>query len=214
MDLGVAEFADQSALSHRRVLQLIKAGKIKARRTGSHWLINQEQLNYRPAVCRPLSKKIGEALLLRLSGGDWENGLDPKSQSRIREYFNALWQYEDPARLISSWFANRGEAYSFKASSNDLLKMRSDKRIILSGISDRRSGVSASEFLQGYVNQKFFKQIQQDYLLSPSLEPNVKIRISLDLTQGPTSLGLMLVDLSEHVGARESAQVKKIIRAL
>ena len=214
MEIGVAEFAAQSALSPRRILQLINAGKINARRSGGTWLINQKELNYRSAVCRPLSKKIGAALLSYLSGNEWESGLDPKSQSRIREYLNELAQCQDPAQLLSSWFSGRGKASLFKANNNDLNKMRSDGRIVLSGISDSRSNISDNTFLQGYVNENVFKEIEREYLLVPSQDANVQIRISSHLANAPIPLGLMLLDLAEHVGPRESAQVKKIIRSL
>lgn len=214
MEIGVAEFAEKSSLSPRRVLQLIQAGKISARRSGAQWLIAQEELNYRSAICRPLSPKMGKALLSFLSGSEWEIGLDPKSRSRIREYLNDLAKCQDPARLLSSWFSGRSKKYLFKANSNDLRKLRSDKRIVLSGISDHRSGISDSAFLQGYLSQKDFKQVVREYLLVPAQGSNVQLGIASHFSDSLIPLGQMLVDLAEHIGPRESAQVKRLIRSL
>ena len=214
MELGVAEFAGQCSLSPRRVLQLIQAGKISARLSGGRWLIAEEELNYRPAVSRPFSAKMGKALLAYLSGSQWESGLDPKSQYRIREYFNQLAHCQDPAQLLSSWFAGSSKKYLFAASDGDLKKLRFDKRLILSGISDDRAGISDSAYLQGFLIQKDFKQIVREYLLVRSQHPNVQIRIASLKSGAPIPLGFMLLDLAEHIGPRESAQLKKIIRSL
>ncbi|CAB5107799.1 MAG: hypothetical protein F2954_01800 [Actinobacteria bacterium] len=214
MEIGVAEFAEKSSLSPRRVLQLIQVGKISARRSGGRWLIAQEELNYRSAISRPLSPKMGRALLSSLSGSEWEISLDAKSRSRIREYLSELAKSQDPARLLSSWFSGRSKKYLFKARSNDLRKLRSDKRIVLSGISDHRSGISDSAFLQGYVSQKDFKQVVREYLLVPAQGSNVQLGIASHFSDSLIPLGLMLVDLAEHIGPRESAQVKKLIRSL
>lgn len=214
MELGVAEFAGLCSLSTRRVLQLIQTGKISARRSGGRWLIAQEELKYRPAVSRPLSAKMGKALLAYLSGSHWESELDPKSRSRIREYFSQLTQCQDPAQLLSSWFSGSSKKYLLKASDEDLKKLRSDKRLILSGISDDRAGISDSAYLQGFLIQEDFNQIVREYLLVPSQNPNVQIRIASLKGYAQIPLGLMLLDLAELTGPRESAQLKKIIRSL
>jgi hypothetical protein len=214
MELGVAEFAGECSLSSRRVLQLIQAGKINARRSGGRWLIAQEELRYRPAVSRPLSAKMGKALLAYLSGSQWASELDPKSQSRIRDYFSQLKQSQDPAQLLSSWFTGSSKKYLFKASDEDLMKLRFDKRLILSGISDARAGISDSASLQGFLIQKDFKQVVRDYLLVDSQNPNVQIRITSLKGGAPIPLGFMLLDLAEHKGPRESARLKKMIRSI
>lgn len=214
MELGVAEFAGECSLSPRRVLQLIQTGKINARRTGGRWLIAQEELNYRPAVSRPLSAKMGKALLAFLSGSKWESELDAKSQSRIRGYFSQLKLCQDPAQLLSSWFTGSSKKYLFKASDADLIKLRFDRRLILSGISDARAEISDGAYLQGFLIQRDFKEIVRDYLLVASQNPNVQIRIASEKISAPIPLGFMLLDLAEHKGARESAQLKKIIRSL
>jgi hypothetical protein len=214
MELGVVEFAGQCSLSPRRVLQLIHAGKISARLSGGRWLISQEELKYRPSVSRPLSAKMGKALLAYLSGGQWESELDPKSQSRIREYFSELTHCQNPSQLLASWFAGSNKKYLFEASDGDLKKLRFDERLILSGVSDDRAGISDSTYLEGFLVQKDFKQVVREYLLLPSRNPNVQIRIAALKVDDPIPLGLMLLDLAEHIGSRESAQVKKIIRSL
>lgn len=214
MDLGVAEFAEQCSLSPRRVLQLIHTGKISARQSGGRWLIAQEELKYRPSVSRPLSAKMGKALLAYLSGSQWESELDPKSQSRIREYFNQLTHSQNPSQLLVSWFAGSNKKYLFEASDRDLKKLRFDKRLILSGVSDQRAGISDNTYVEGFLVRKDFKQIVREYLLVPSGKPNVQFRIAALKVDDPIPLGLMLLDLAEHIGARESAQVMKIIRSL
>lgn len=214
MELGVAEFAGECALSPRRVLQLIQAGKINARRSGGRWLIAQEELDYRPSVSRPLSAKMGQALLAFLSGSQWESELDAKSQSRIRGYFSQLKRCQDPAQLLSSWFAGSSKKYLFKASDADLIKLRFDKRLIWSGISDSRAGISDGAYLQGFLVQKDFKHVVREYLLVASQDPNVQIRIASKKIGAPIPLGFMLLDLAEHKGPRESAQLKKLLRSL
>lgn len=214
MDLGVAEYADQRGISERRVLQLIKAGDVKARRSGGRWLIEAQEINKRPQLSRPMGRKLAWALIAFLSNLPWQNELDPVERSRLKEHISLLLKHDHPDWLLSSWLRKRGDVLRVRANPADLSKLQKDDRIILSGISDPRSGISQSALVEGYIEQKKVKQFQRDHLLVSSSSPNVILRIVDQPIERPVPLGLVLADLADHFGPRESSQVGRLLRAI
>jgi hypothetical protein len=214
MDIGVPEFAARRGLSERRVLQLIKNGDVRARRSSARWFIDVGELSKRPNLRRPMSPKMANAFINLLSHGDAPDGLDPVEISRLRNRLEELHHHENPAWLLSSWLRKRAEVIELQAHPADLHRLLSDKRIIASGINDPRSGISANDFVEGYVQKNSLKQIQKDYLLIPSEDPNVLLRIISIPLQDPLPLGFVMADLADHNGQREESQVKRLLRKI
>ena len=101
-----------------------------------------------------------------------------------------------------------------KANPVDLRKLQLDDRIFLSGVNDPRGGISASDFVEGYIERISVKQFRKDYLLVDSDAPNVILRIVDIALERPLPVGLVLADLADHNGPREDSQVARLLRAL
>jgi len=214
MDVGVAEFADQRGVSERRILELIRNGDVRARRSGGRWLIDVQEINKRKQLRRPMSPKMAQALIALLSNGSWQDDLDPVQKHRMKRHFAELQNHKYPSWLLSSWLRKRGEVMPLKANPADLRKLQLDDRIFLSGVNDSRGGISASDFVEGYIEKKCVKQLQKDYLLIDSDAPNVILRMVDFALERPLPMGLVLADLADHNGPREDSQVAKLLRAL
>ena len=214
MDMSVAEFADQRGVSQRRVLELIRNGDVRARRSGGRWLIGLQEINKRALLRRPMSPKMAYALIALLSNGAWQEGLDPVQRHRMKRHVAELQNHKYPGGLLSSWLRKRGEVMPLKANPVDIRKLQLDDRIFLSGVSDTRCGISASDFVEGYIERKNVKQFQKDYLLVDSDVPNVMLRIADIALKRPLPIGLVVADLADHNGPREDSQVVRLLRAL
>ena len=214
MDITVAEFAIQRGVSERRVLELIKSGAVQARRSGGRWFIDVLEIKKRGQLRRSMNPKMAHALIGRLSNGPWQKGLDPVQKHRIKLHLVELQNHENPSWLLSSWLRKRGEVMSLRANPSDLRALHLDNRIIPSGVSDSRSGISTSDFVEGYIDKKLVKQFQKDYLLVDSNAPNVILRIVNFQLERPLPFGFVLADLADHNGPRENSQVARLLRAL
>jgi hypothetical protein len=214
MDIGVAEFAVRKGVSERRILQLIANGDVKARRSSGRWFIDVKELSRRPNLRRSMSPKMADAFIDLLSHIDLPEGLDPAEKSRLRNRLEELRHHNQPAWLLSSWLRKRAEVNKLRAHPADLRRLLSDERIIASGISDPRSGISASDFVEGYVQRGSLKQLQKDYLLVASEDPNVLLRIIDIPLQDPLPLGFVLADLADHAGPREDSPVERLLRKI
>lgn len=214
MDISVAEFADQRGVSERRVLELIKSGDVRARRSGGRWLIDVQEIDKRKQLRRPMNPKMAHALIALLSKESWQEGVDPMQKHRLKLHFAELQSHENPAWLLSSWLRKRGEVIPLKANPADLRKLQLDDRIYLSGVNDPRGGISASDFVEGYIEKKHLKQFRMDYLLVDSDAPNVILRMVDFALERPLPIGLVMADLADHNGPREDSQVAKLLKAL
>lgn len=214
MDMSVAEFANQRGVSDRRVLELIRNGDVRARRSGGRWLIGVQEINKRGQLRRPLSPKMAHALIALLSNWSWQEGLDPVQKHRMRRHFAELKNHKYPSWLLSSWLRKRGEVIQLKANPADLLELQLDDRIFLSGVNDPRGGVAAGDFVEGYIEKKFISQFKRDYLLVESDAPNVLLRMVNFELERPLPIGLVMADLADHNRPREDSQVARLLKAL
>lgn len=212
--MSVAEFADQRGVSERRVLHLIKRGDVRARRSGGRWLIDVREINKRKQLRRPMSPKMAHALIALLSKESWQEDVDPMQKHRLKLHLVELQNHDYPAWLLSSWLRKRGEVIPLKANPADLRKLQLDDRIYLSGLNDPRGGISANDFVEGYIEKKYLKQFQKDYLLVDSDAPNVILRIVDFALERPLPIGLVMADLADHNGPREDAQVARLLKSL
>jgi hypothetical protein len=126
MDMSSAEFAQQRGISERRVLQLIKQGDVRARRSGGRWFIDAQELNKRANLCRPMSPFMARSLILMISGSSEQSDLDPVQMHRLKKHLAELQAHQHPAWLLSSWLRKRGEVISLSAKPIDLKKLKQD----------------------------------------------------------------------------------------
>lgn len=95
----------------------------------------------------------------------------------------------------------------------DLADLAADHRVVASGISDPRSGMSSSGEFEGYLGFADFDEVVAEYLLSSSGPANVFLHLSdRPLARDDVPLGLVLADLADHNLAREDSQVEQLLR--
>lgn len=210
--LSVKEYAARQDISVGRVHQLIHTGAIHAEKIGSSWVIDELELRRQPALSRPLSTANSWSFISLVSGVEPEN-VDAKTRWRLGRMCEALFENDEPARFLASWLRERAPVLALHVNPTDLAELRSDERVILSGISDDRAGLSSEHEVEAYVDPSLSQQLIGEYLLVGAKIPNVWLhlaRVEVDV-QGRAPLGLVLADLADHAGPRESQRVKELL---
>ena len=210
--LSVKEYAARQDISVGRVHQLIHKGKVQAEKIGSSWVIDELALRRRPARSRPLSTANSWSFISLISGIEPEN-MDAKARWRLGRMCDALIESAEPALFLASWLRERAPVLALHANDSDLADLRSDKRVVLSGISDDRAGLSSEHEVEAYVDPELADQLTREYLLVEAKMPNVWLhlaRVQVD-AEGQAPLGLVLADLADHAGPRESLRVKELL---
>lgn len=207
----MGEFSVAAQLSPSRVHALIQQGAIAARKSAGIWLINDVELNRRRGVTRPMSPRMSRAFLTAVAGEELDASLDPAERSRVRKRLQHLRSLEDPAPVLASWLRLRATLHRLSIAASDVETLQYDQRVMLSGISDPRAGLSSAHEVEAYVQQEDFAQLCSEYLLVPSDHPNVFIRVVNEPMKAPAPLGFVLADLADHNSPREDAQVKRLL---
>lgn len=215
MEIGVSEAAARLGVSQRRVRQLLESGQLTGRKLGANWALEESELRRKPAVSRPLSKRMAWGLIDLLSDGiyGFSNGLSSHELYRLRELGLRLQASSDPVPLLRSWLPRRAERIELSCATDDLDDLAQDSRIVRSGISDPRSGLSASTEVEFYVNERDRGNLVAEYLMVPSARPNVVMHVSDRHLPKPPSPIVLAADLAEHNGPRESSQAQKLLKA-
>jgi excisionase family DNA binding protein len=216
--LSVREYAERLDISVGRVHQLIQKGAVNAEKVGSSWVIDESELGRRVHLSRPLSPANSWSFIALLSGVE-PGPMDAKARWRLDLKCSALVHNDAPAHLLASWLAKRAPVMRLHANPSDLADLRKDERLVLSGISDDRAGLSSEHELEAYVAPEFAKQLVNEYLLVD--EKNIKdaknANVWLHLAHvqadadGRAPLGLVLADLADHAGPRECQRVKELL---
>lgn len=215
MEISVGEAADRLGVSARRVRDRIASGDLRARRVGRAWVLEESQLARSERLGRPMSARVAWAFLDLLAGGKGE-GVSQPEQSRLRGKRAQLFASPVPAALLRSWLSSRAGVQRFSAAPADLPALRDDERVVLSGLSDPRSGIAAANVVEGYVAAHHVDDLVKDYLLSNRGEPNVIFHVPDGgrPVPRPVPLPVVLADLADHDGPRESAAVERLLQEL
>jgi excisionase family DNA binding protein len=213
MEISVAEAAERVGVSPRRIRERIARGDLAARRVGRVWMLDELQLGRSGRVARPMSARVAWAFLDLLGGGKGE-GVSQPEQSRLRRKREQLARGDAPS-LLRSWLPNRARVLRYAAAAADLPALRDDRRVVRSGLSDPRSGLAAAGMVEGYVEARDLADLAQEYLLSDRGQPNLILRVLVDRRLAdPVPLPVLLADLADHDGPRESAAVERLIGEL
>lgn len=212
MEIGVREASQRLGVSDRRVRELINAGRIPARLIGGRYLVNEVDLVRAPAVSRPMSARIAWAFIALLSG-DPPDGVSASELVRLRKKLAHLDVEPDPALLLRSWLARRCPARSYSAAPEDLAEIGQDERVVASGISDQRSGLSSAGEFEGYLAEDDVDGVAADYLLSGIGKPNVVLHVHGLAHDMPAPIGVVLADLADRRSAREDGKVRELLRS-
>ena len=138
-------------------------------------------------------------------------GLAAHERYRLREMINRLRISSNPVPLVRSWLTKRADRVELSCAEGDLRDLALDGRIIRSGISDPRSGMSAGSELECYVMMPDLLALKAEYLLVPPVRPNVYLHVSPRHLQ-EVPLILVAADLADHHGARENSQAEKLLK--
>lgn len=214
MEMSVADYARQRGVSRQRALAMIRAGQLPAKRVGRAWIIDQKEANLRHSYGRPLGPRMIDALVGALAGRPLAD-LPSEERHFASKYLERLRDADDPARLLHSWMRSRQRRIlNLAANPADLAEIAGDPRLVPSGISDERSGLSAARELEGYVASDDLPAFLRHNLLVESDAPNVRLHVVEKLPDRPLPLGLLLADLADWNGPREDARVVELLRSV
>ena len=196
-------------LSVARARRLAAEGRIRARLVGGRWLVDAASLPSAPRRSRPMSPRMAWALVVLSAGGvpDW---VEPRESYRLRRALERLAADDEPELLLRSWLASRADRR--RLSAQEAQALRADARVVLSGLSDDRAGLSAAGDVEGYVLADEAEALIRDHLLidgGPS--PYVVLHVAPLLPEVPVPLLLVAADLAERDGPRELARARDLI---
>jgi hypothetical protein len=209
MEVSVPEAARMMGVSVGRARRLAAEGRVRARLVGGRWLVDAASLPSAPRRSRSMSPRMAWALVVLSDGGkpDW---VEPRESYRLRRALGRLAADDEPELLLRSWLASRGERRRLSAA--DASALRADARMVLSGLSDERAGLSAAADVEGYVRAADADAVIRDHLLidaGPSVD--VVLHVSPLFPEVPVPLLLVAADLADHDGPRQLARARDLI---
>ncbi|MBT2513398.1 helix-turn-helix domain-containing protein [Arthrobacter sp. ISL-30] len=219
MALSTVEVAQRLNISERRVRALLKDGRIRGQQVAGRWIIeNADAASYKPGgiAGRPLSKRSAWQFIQYLPyavRGDRPPDLSPVDWQRLRQRWQRLLESEDPAVLVRSLLAKRSDKVEMSSNPADLVELRRDNRIRLSGVSHPASGLLSNSEVEAYVSRDNFDSVVRDWLLVKApmgSRPNVVLHVAEELPEEVPPL-LVAADLAERPGTREQAAARELI---
>ncbi|MFE4469693.1 hypothetical protein ACFRFH_12840 [Leifsonia sp. NPDC056824] len=213
MQLSVSEYAEARGISRQRALALINSGQIKARRIGHSWAIDQLEVSHRPAISRPLSPKVARLIIAALSSEEVE--LDAQERYFLSRYRDRLRSDPSPLPLLHSWLRSRQiRVVDVAANAADIAEVSSDHRVVASGISDARAGLSSAREFEGYVAAAALEGFMHDNLLLESDAPNIRLHVVEQLPAAPIPLGFVIADLIDWNRPREDGRARELLEGV
>ena len=213
--VGVAEAAAQLGISPQRVRHLLASGRLAGHQISGRWVIDPAGLN-RPEVSagRPMSSRMAWGFV-ELLEGDRPDGLAPSEVSRLRNRARDLAGAADPALMLRSWLPNRAERVELVADVSAIAALSKDERLVPSGVSDPRAGLSAGHEVEGYVQRNDAAGLRRDHLLLPVDEAGQPANVVLHVVEHPASSPspwlLVMADLADRAGPRETSRLEELL---
>jgi len=209
-ELGVPDVARMLKVSDRRVRQLIDAGELRARQVGGRWLVDVSSIPSAPRRSRAMSPRVAWGLIEYVEGrrAPW---LSPGDFYRLRSFRDRLATDPEPELLAKSWLSARATREELSATVPDDLRV--DPRVVLSGLSDPRSKMSAADHVEVYVHVDHYQHLLSDYLLVPARgrRANVTLHVTEFRPAAPVPVLLLAADLADHDGPRELGRARDLI---
>jgi len=213
MQFSVSEYAEARGISRQRALALINSGQVRAKRIGRSWVIDQLEVNQRPAISRPLSPKMARLLIAAMSSEQVQ--LDAQERYFLDRYIERLRNEASPLSLLHSWLRSRQvRVVDVAANPVEIAEISSDDRVVASGISDARGGLSAARELEGYVAASALEGFLRDNLLLESDAPNIRLHVVEQLPAAPISLGFVIADLIDWNRPREDGRALELLEGV
>jgi excisionase family DNA binding protein len=177
MDLWSSQdAANRLGLSARRVRALARAGRLKAHKIGSRWILEPVSAAREPRAGRPVSASIGWAILALLSGAR-PAGLHPSALSRLKRRLRDLeWvlrslQYGEARARVVRW----------RVLPADIPKILAEYGLVLTGLSAITEEIDllpSSGEVDAYVTSAVIRKIERQF--QPAKEagqPNLTLRV-------------------------------------
>lgn len=228
--------AARLGVSDRRVRALIQSERLRARRVGNRWLIDEAALRGGSSASRPMSARMAWAFIVALSsvaergdanepGSSWSDlsqhlDLASAEQHRLNERIVRLLGADDPAPLLRSWLPKRAQRHLYSGAPEDVAALLSDHRLVRSGVSHSAAGISIRHELEGYVAACDERDVVDEYLLSEVAPHNVVLHVVADDgvlslaeigVDGGVMFAAVLADLADHRAAREDSRVLELL---
>ncbi|CAN5163671.1 hypothetical protein BH09ACT10_BH09ACT10_11100 [soil metagenome] len=215
MNISVNDAAKRSGLSPRRIRELIASGRLQAERVGASWIIDEAVLaSFEPRIGRPMSSRNAWGLAQLFAGE--HPSVSPSELSRLRKRRNELVRADEDrvAQILRSWMAERAERRLYRVARPDLPSLLADDDLVVSGLSDPRSGLSAAGMAEGYVLADKLDALIRRHLLieADELNSNVVLHVS-DQPVEAVSPFLVAADLAEYNSPRENQRAAELVRA-
>lgn len=217
MDLWSSQDAAHSlGLSARRVRALASAGRLKAHKVGSRWILEPVSVAREPRAGRPVSAAIGWAILALLSGAR-PVGVHPSALSRLKRMLR------DPEWVVRSlqYGEARGRVVRLRALPADIPRILTQHGPVLTGLSAITKEIDlvpSSEEVDGYVTEGVLRKIQRQF--QPAKEPdqpNLTLRVPNQpwiLTFSRAPLAVVSADLLLSPDARAVRAGREALRRL
>lgn len=215
MPVGVSEAAKRLGVSRQRVLQMIVDKRLPAERVGQSWSINESDIaRRRVPVGRPLSVDMARGLLDLAAG--IRPALSSRDISRLRTNMIRLVREvrsdEDPAGLLRSWLPTRAERRELTVAEADLDGVLADDRLVLSGVSDKRAGMSSPRIAEGYIDAQAAREFFEDHFAvdaDNSARANLIAHVAMVVPA--ISPVVIAADLSDYRAGREDRQAQVVL---
>jgi hypothetical protein len=148
--------------------------------------------------------------LVMLSAGRRADWVEPRESYRLRRALDRLVADDEPELLLQSWLASRADRLLLSAPEVDAV--RADPRLVVSGVSDVRSGLSAAGEAEVYVRAEDAAAVRREHLLiDAGSGANVILHVSPMAPDRPVPLLVLAADLADHDGPRERARARQLI---
>lgn len=213
MAVGISEAAEQLGVSRQRVLQMIAEQRLPAERVGQSWSISEADIaRRRVPVGRPLSMDMARGFLDLADGK--RPALSSRDISRLRGNMIRLVREVrsdgDPAGLLRSWLPRRAARLEMSVAEADLPEALVDDRLVISGISDKRAGMSSARVGEGYVDEQVADNFFDDHFIVEAKE-RANLIIHVAVVVPPISSVVIAADLSDYRAGREDRQARVVL---
>jgi excisionase family DNA binding protein len=215
MAIGVSEAAERLEVSRQRVLRMIADGRLPAQRVGKSWAINEADIaRRRVPVGRPLSIDMTRGFL------DLAAGIRPDQSARdisrlrvnLARLVREVKSDGDPAGLLRSWLPHRALRREMSVAEADLPEVLADDRFVISGVSDKRAGMSSPRMGEGYVEEQHARKFFDDhFVVEAGDRASANFIVHVAMAVPPISPVVIAADLSDYRAGREDRQAHVVL---
>ena len=215
--VSVDEYAQWRGISVQRVRELLRSGELQGHRVGARqWEVDEVAFRSRPRLGPPMSPPMAWALIAILGGDEQRPDVSRVRLDRLQKNRERIVAAgSDAPAILASWLRHRGERLTYRADARDLPDLLTDARVMPSGVSDARSGISAGDVAEVWL--RTFSQLDEligDYLLLPDEKGNVVVHRGGLHKEALAPLGLVIADLADWNGPREDGRVIDLVASV